>query len=482
MKSFIALFVIFSTVIALAVPHPDPHPEESGIGIVAKLATANVPSENDNLNKQPWHIKKYDDDDRGEDKHPMVRGGYIDSIVNPAVQDSLKRSERSVYYEYDDTGDLLESREHIYTDGMDEDDSPEFITNEHPPDNVLNQRDGENTLTVEDHHNRGEYCSKKRDTNYIPFGTHNPGNLLARRDEDLEEIDTDYSLRGKGISLEDDGTPHLHECLWKFKKDENCIERSDEEKPQKREIEADDENYWRIKEGEYDGEVDFEYISKRDDDYDEEEDECLKRIYEGIRYGGGNNYLPKRDSCCLGEHGDVDTSQAGEEGGDGCSGVSEVIDYPAGHCYDDHFANVMDYEGNKHYPSVGIVGKSTASHRHIGEYMGGLPVDNGYLCETTKDSPTVMDVIEIANIFKLQRSGERCIAKNALGSKCTKLIELGSAQLAICTIHTGWFVYCDDAGRYALELSRRCQSDIDGVWRVGGTIFHESGKGSLVVY
>lgn len=494
MKSLIAFFVTFSTVIALAVPHPDPS-EESGIDIATKFAAANVPSENDNLNEQPWHIKRYDDDNRGEDEHPTMRGGCVDSIVSPAVQDSLKRSEISVYYEYDDIGDFLESREHIYTDGMDENDSPEFITNEHPLDNVVNQRDEENILTVEGYYNQEEYYSKKRDANYIPFGTHNHGNLLARKDEDLEEIDADSSLRGKSISLGDDGTPNLHECLWRFKKDDNCVERSDEEKPQKREIEADDENCWRLKEGEYDGEVNFGYIPKRDNDYNEEEDECLKRIYEGIRYGGDKNYLPKRDGCCLGEHGDVDASQVGDdypwgvkEAGDSCSCVSEVIDYPAGDYYDDddNFTGVMEYEANevegKHYPSVGIVGKSTASHRHIGEYMGGPPADNGYLCETTKDSPTVVDVVEIANIFKHQRSGEHCIARNALDSKCTKLIEFGSAQLAICTIYTGWFVYCDDVGKYALELSRRCQSYIDGVWRVGGTIFHESGKGSLVVY
>lgn len=491
MKSLIALFGIFSTVIALAVPHP--HPEESGIDITAKFAAANVPSENDNLKEQSWHIKRYEYDDRREDEHPMVRGGYVDSIVDPAVQDSLKGNERFVYYEYDDTGNFLEKRDHIYSDGMDEIDSPEFITNEHPPDNVVNHRDEENTPTVEGYYNQEDY-SKNRDANYIPFGTHDSGNFLAKRDEDLEEIDVDYSPRGN-IPPRDDGTPHLNECLWKFKKYDNCAERSDEEKLQRREIEADNENYWRLKGDEYDGEVDFEYISKRDNNgYDEEEDdECLKRIYEGIRYDGGKKYLPKRDRCCPGEHGGVDASQAGdyyrwgmEEGRESCSSVSEVIHYPAGDCHDNNFTDIMEYEASEvedeYQPSVGIVGKSTASHHHTGEYTGDPPADNGYLCETTKDSPRVADVVEIANIFKHQRSRERCMARNALDSKCTKLIELGSAQLAICTIHIGWFVYCDDVGKYALELSRRCQSDINGVWRIGGTIFHESGKGSLVVY
>lgn len=505
MKFLIALLVIFSTVTALAVPHP--HPEESKVDTPTKFATVNVSPENDDpndsLNEQPWHIKRYDNgDDRKDDDHPMVRDDYIDSIINHYGKDSLgKRGENLVYYEYDDTGDFLERREHIYADEIGEDDNSEVITNEHHwhlnPSSVVNKRDEEDTLTGEGYYNQ-EDLPKKREVNYIPPRAYDPGNLPVERDGYLsKETDINNSPREKN-ALEEDKITLLNECLWKFKKDENCV---DEQKLQRREPEADDENYWRPKGDEkYDQklEADFEYISKRDG-YDEEEDEYLRRIYEGIHYDGGEKNHPKRDSCCLGDveakQADCDCSdQVGddyhwvmEEGEDGCSGDPEVVDYPAGDYDDDgNFAGIMEYEANKvkgeYYPSIGIVGKSPASHRHMGEYTDDLPTNNRYLCETTKDSPTVADVVEIVNIFRNQKGGERCMAKNALGSRCTKLCELGSAQISICTVHTGWFVYCDDVGKYALELTRRCKGEIDGVWRVGGTIFHESGKGSLIVY
>lgn len=431
MKSLIALSVIFSTVTALAVPHP--HPEESKIDIATKLAAANIPPENDS--------------------------------------------------------DFLGKKGHIFVDEVYGDDSPEVMASKQPwhpksPGDVANKRYEENDLIWEG------YCSqagagplKQGEANYIPIGNNDPGNPPEKRnDGSFEEVDADYLPWKKNTHPRDDGAPLLNECLWKFKKDNNCVEQSKEEKLRKRDIKADYEVFGVDED--YDGEVDFEYISGRyGNAYDEGEEEYLRRIYEGIHY---DKYIPKRDNCrARDEDGDVDISQVD------CDYSNQAeddhhweIEESQGSYYDND--DVTECEVNEvedgYYPGIGIVGKSTAGRRHISRHIDGLPADNRYLCETTEDSPRTVDVVEIANIFKHQKGGERCTARNRLDSKCTKLGGLGSAQIAICTIHTGWFLYCDDVGEYALELSRRCKSEIDGIWRVGGTIFHESGKGSLIVY
>lgn len=481
MKSPIVLIVLIVTfyhtpVTALAVPHP--HPEESKIDIAIKLAAANVPPENDNpvhLNKHPWHLKKYDVGDRRDGEHPAERDGYVYSIANPVEQGSpRKRTENWVYYEYDDTGDFLGKREHPYASRIGDSDSP-GITNEHlwhskVPGNVANKRDEENLLGGEDYYNQ-------------------PEEDISWRNQDPDEgIDADYRYWEKRIPPGSDGMPHLNECLWKSKKGENCVERSDEKFRN-----GGDENRWGFKEDEErDGETDSRYIPKRVGGlYDDGEEEYLRKIYEGFHYDEGSRYLSKRGSCCLsGERGavvgqaDCDYSDLGmDENEDSCSGDFEVVDYP-----DHDFVDAMEYlreadENEDEYnPIIGRVRKSPARHHPRSEYPNELLADNGYLCETTENSPTAVDVVEIANKFKYQKGTERCAAGNALGSKCTKLDRLGSAQIAICSIHTGWFVYRENVGEHVLELSRRCKSDINGVWRVGGTIFHESGKGSLIVF
>lgn len=413
MKSLIALSVIFSTVTALAVPHP--HPEESKIDIATKLAAANIPPENDS--------------------------------------------------------DFLGKRGHIW----------------HPksPGDVANERYEENDSKWEGHCSQaGAGPLKQGKVDYIPIGNNDLGNPPEKRNDGyFEEINADYLSWKKNPHPRDDGTPLLDECLWKFKKDNNCVEQSSEGKLRKREIGADYKGF-RVDE-EYDGEVDFGYISGRyENAYDEGEEEYLREIYEGIH---NDKYIPKRDSCrARDEEGDVDIGQPDDfdysdqteddhhwkmkEGQDGYYDDDDDVEWEVNEVEDEY------------YPGIGIVGKSPASHRHISRHTDGLPASNRYLCETTKDSPRTVDVVEIANIFKHQKGGECCTARNTLDSKCTKLGGLGSAQIAICTIHAGWFVYCDDVGEYALELSRRCKSEIDGIWRVGGTIFHESGKGSLIVY
>lgn len=405
MKSLIVLSVIFSTVAALAVPHP--HPEGSKIDIATKLAAANIPSENDS--------------------------------------------------------DFLGKREHIFVDGV-------------------YANDEENDLGWEGHCSQaGAGPFKQGEVNYIPIGNNDPGNPPEKRNDDFfEEIDADYLPWKKNYHPRDGGTPLLDECLWKFKKDNNCVEQSNEEKLQKREIKADYEGF-KVDE-EYDGEVDFEYILGRyENAYDEAEEEYLRKIYEGIYY---DKYIPKRDSCrARDEKEDISQTDCDHSNQAEDDHHSKTEGGQGGYYDDDDF---MECEVNEvkdgYYPGMGIVGKSPASRRHINTHTDSLPADNRYLCETTEDSPRTVDVVEIANIFKHQKGGERCTARNTLNSKCTKLGGLGSAQIAICTIHAGWFVYCDDVGEYALELSRRCKSEIDGIWRVGGTIFHESGKGSLIVY
>lgn len=472
MKFLIALCVIFSTVTALAVPHP--HPEESKIDIAIKLAAANVPPGNDNSDEHHWHLKQYGDGDRREDEYLMGSGG---STLNHAEEDALRtRTESLVSYEYDDAGDVLEKREHI-VDEMGENYSSEILASEqlwhsNPLGNVVNKRDEGN----QGHCNEADTDhTKQGEVNYVPAEDQDPGNLEKIDDDFLGGTDADYLFWKKSTSPRDDGVPLINECLWKFKKDDSCVELSGEEKLRKKDIKADDERFMGDEgyEGD-DGEVDFEYISKRSENAYDEGEEYLRKIYEGIHY---DEYLQQSDNCRCGREGDVDVSQTDcsclhqaeddyrwrtEEGQDNCSGDSKTDRPPVGGRYGGDDA--MEREANK----SGLT--------------DDLPANNSYLCETTKDSPRFVDVIEIANIFKYQKVGERCTARNALDSKCTKLGGLGSAQIAICTIHAGWFLYCGDVGTYVLELSKGCKTEIDGIWRVGGTIFHESGKGSVVVY
>lgn len=480
MKFFITLSVIFSTVTALAVPHP--HPEESKIDIATRLAAANVPPEDDNFNEHHWHLKQYGGDDQREDKYILGSG---DSIISLAEEDSLRtRTEGLVSHEYDDAGDFLEKREHI-VDGMDENYSPEILPSEQhwhskPPGIVVNKRDEENDLRGQGHCNQAEADhTKQEEVNYVPTENQDSGNLKKIDDDLFRGTDTDYLVWKRSAPPRDDEAPLINECLWKFKKDDSCVERSDEEKLRKKDIKADDEMFmgdegYERYEGydDDDGEADFEYISKRGESAYDEGEEYLREIYEGIHY---EEYLQKRDSCRCGRAGDVDVSQTDcgchqaeddcrcrmEEGQYSCSGDSKADCLVSDRYGSD---DTMEREANK------------------SGCIEDLPTDNSYLCETTKDSPKFVDVVEIANIFKYQKGGERCTAKNALDSKCTKLGGLESAQIAICTIHTGWFLYCDDVGIYVLELSKGCKTEIDGIWRVGGTIFHESGKGSAVVY
>lgn len=490
---------------ALAVPHP--HPEESRIDIAIKLAAANVPPENDgtgNPKECPRQQKKYDERNDGD----ILKRVAIDTDCTDKCYVG-EGDEEPTPYEYNGTGGP-EKKDDSYVDKTGEEyllkrnillenGNPGIILDERLWDlrkhgyNANQRNRGHLSKRTGEYFDEEEDPSCKRDVEYAPHGSYHPCSRLGKRYDDFfEGIDTDYLFSKRNILVEDDENPSLpNECLWKFKKDNDCVEGGHENKLQKREednsLQADDQNYWGLKRGEeYTDEADYDYILSRGKDYfDEKEDECLKKIYESYYNGDRGKYLKKGYICPPSSNGEVGCGQPYK-----AWGVNEDEDDYFSYSnegYHDEEDNVID-EMNSYLHGIegsgdksGLRDGKPLAHP-ISEDPGNLPAKNDYYCETTEDSPKVVDVVEIANEFKYGEEMLQCGARSMGNSNCMKLGELRTAQLGICSFYDEWFVYCDNVGRYVLELNRLCKSEINGVWRVGGTIFHEDRKGKMIVY